>query len=91
MYNPALYVDGKFLAKPDAWWPEAGVAAEVDSRAWHLLPADYERTLARHDRMIALGVRVLHFPPAGCAPLRARLSSRSGQRLRYQRDRYRTS
>ena len=63
LYNPTLYVDGKFLARPDAWWPEAAVAAEVDSRAWHLLPADYERTLARHDRMIALGIRVLHFPP----------------------------
>jgi len=31
--------------------------------AWHMLPADYERTLARHDRMIAEGIRVLHFPP----------------------------
>ena len=63
LYNPTLYVDGKFLARPDAWWPEAAVAAEVDSRAWHLMPADYERTLARHDRMITLGIRVLHFPP----------------------------
>jgi hypothetical protein len=63
LYNPSLYVGGKFLAKPDAWWPAAGVAAEVDSKAWHLLPADYEQTLARHDRMIAQGIRVLHFAP----------------------------
>ena len=63
LYNPSLYVGGEFLARPDVWWPGAGVAAEVDSLAWHLLPADYERTLARHDRMIAQGIRVLHFAP----------------------------
>lgn len=33
LFNPELYLpDGTFIAKPDAWWPEAGVAAEVDSR-----------------------------------------------------------
>jgi len=63
MYNPRLLIDKEFLAMPDAWWPEAGVAAEVDSRAWHLSPRDWERTLARHDRMTAHGILVLHFPP----------------------------
>ena len=33
LYNPDLYVGGKFLARPDAWWPDAGVAVEVDSMA----------------------------------------------------------
>jgi hypothetical protein len=64
LYNPDLYVGGEFLARPDAWWPDAGVAVEVDSKAWHLLPADYERTQLRHDRMIAQGLRVLHFAPS---------------------------
>jgi hypothetical protein len=66
LYNHDLYVAGQFLARPNAWWPDAAVAAEVDSKAWHLLPADYEQTLERHDRMIAQGirVRVLHFPPS---------------------------
>jgi hypothetical protein len=63
LYNPRLYVGSEFLASPDAWWPEAGVAAEVDSRAWHLKPADWEQTLARHDRMTAQGILVLRFPP----------------------------
>jgi hypothetical protein len=63
LYNPDLSVGGEFLARPDAWWPDAGVAAEVDSKAWHLSPADYERTQMRHDRMIAQGIRVLHFAP----------------------------
>jgi len=41
LYNPKLYLPGgAFLAQPDAWWPDYGVAAEVDSREWHLSPAD---------------------------------------------------
>lgn len=63
LYNPDLYVGGQFLARPDAWWPDFGVVVEVDSVAWHLSPADYERTQLRHDRMIAQGIRVLHFTP----------------------------
>jgi hypothetical protein len=62
--NPRLYVDGKFLACPDAWWPEAGVAVEVDSREWHLAPADWEQTMARHARMSSRGIIVLHYPPS---------------------------
>jgi hypothetical protein len=62
-YNPRLFVGNEFLATPDAWWPEAGVAAEVDSKAWHLSPAAWEKTLARHDRMTAQGILVLRFPP----------------------------
>jgi hypothetical protein len=64
LYNPRLYVREEFLACPDAWWPEFGVAIEVDSKAWHLSPADWEQTLARHARMTAQGILVLHFPPA---------------------------
>ena len=43
MFNPRLYLaDGIFLGCPDAWWPEAGVALEVDSKRWHLSPEDWE-------------------------------------------------
>ena len=63
MFNPSLH-DGKvFLAKPDAWWPDAGVAAEVDSREWHLSPHDWDRTRRRHDLMAAAGIIALHFSP----------------------------
>jgi very-short-patch-repair endonuclease len=55
--------DGSLLAVADAWWPEARVAAEVDSREWHLSPADWERTMRRHNQMTAAGIRVLHFSP----------------------------
>jgi hypothetical protein len=38
LFNASLDLGDTFLAKPDAWWPDAGVAAEVDSREWHLSP-----------------------------------------------------
>lgn len=63
-FNPRLFVGQEFLASPDAWWPEAYVAAEVDSREWHLSPADWARTMARHSRMSARGIIVLHFAPS---------------------------
>ena len=63
MYNPRLYVGEVFLAKPDAWWLDAGVACEVDSREWHLSPDGWERTQARHARMSAHGILVLHYAP----------------------------
>jgi hypothetical protein len=62
-YNPRLYKDQEFIAMPDAWWPEAGVAVEVDSKQWHFSPRDWEATLARHDRMSSFGITVLHYPP----------------------------
>jgi hypothetical protein len=63
MYNPRLYVGSEFLAKPDVWWPAAGVAAEVDSREWHFAPAGWSRTVVRHEKMSAHGILVLHFTP----------------------------
>jgi hypothetical protein len=63
LYNPRLYVDGKFLAAPDAWWREVSVAVEVDSVEWHLSPERWQATMERHARMAAAGIRVLHFSP----------------------------
>jgi hypothetical protein len=65
MYNPQLYAaDGTFIGMPDAWWQRAGVAAEVDSRQYHLSPEDHERTTMRHNRMEARGISMLHFLPS---------------------------
>ena len=63
VFNPSLYDGDVFLGKPDVWWPDAGVAAEADSRAWHLSPADWDRTRRRHDLMAAAGIIPLHFSP----------------------------
>ncbi len=63
LFNASLYDGDTFIAKPDAWWPEAGIVAEADSREWHLSPADWERTMCRHDLMAAAGIIPLHFSP----------------------------
>jgi very-short-patch-repair endonuclease len=62
-FNARLFAGEVFLGMPDAWWPDVGVAVEVDSREWHLSPADWERTLRRHAEMSAHGIIVLHFTP----------------------------
>ncbi len=64
MFNPRLYrPDGTFLGCPDVWWPEAGVAIEVDSKQWHLSPGDWEHTMDRHARFGAHGIVTLHVTP----------------------------
>jgi hypothetical protein len=63
MFNACLYSGETFLAIADAWWPDAGVAAEVDSKQWHLSPEDWERTLQRHRQMSACGIIVIHITP----------------------------
>lgn len=63
MFNPRLFRGRLFIARPDAWWPGAGVAVEVESREWHLSPEDWERTLKRDAEMSKHGIIVLHFTP----------------------------
>lgn len=64
MYNPELYTaEGEFLGKPDAWWPRAGVAAEIDSRQYHFSGESYEGTMLRHNGVTAHLISVLHIPP----------------------------
>lgn len=64
LFNPRLYLpNGTFIAQPDAWWPEAGVAIEVDSRRWHISPEDWEHTMDRHDELSQHAIVTLHFTP----------------------------
>jgi hypothetical protein len=64
LFNASLFDgDGTFIARPDAWWPEKGVAVEVDSHEWHLSPHDHTRTLERQRRMGRHGILVLPFTP----------------------------
>jgi very-short-patch-repair endonuclease len=64
LFNAGIYAGQEFVAIADAWWPDAGVVAEVDSREWHLSPADWENTMKRHAAMTAHGILVLHFTPS---------------------------
>jgi hypothetical protein len=64
LFNPWLYDEhGKFIARPDAWWPAHGIALEVDSREWHTSPEDHAKTLARGRRMARYQIVVLRFTP----------------------------
>jgi hypothetical protein len=64
LFNPSLYDEHeKFIARPDAWWPELGIAVEVDSREWHISPEDHAKTLARGRRMAQHQIVVLRFTP----------------------------
>lgn len=64
LFNPKLYLpDGTFIGTPDAWWPEAGVAVEVDSREWHFRATDWENTMNRHSDLGQYGIVTLHFSP----------------------------
>lgn len=64
MFNARLYDGDVLVAVADCWWPDAGVAAEVDSREYHYSVEDWQGTMRRHDRLVARGVLVLHFTPA---------------------------
>jgi hypothetical protein len=63
MFNARLYIGPDLLAVADAWWPDAGVAVEVESREWHLSPEDWQRTMRRSRRMGARGILVVQVSP----------------------------
>jgi hypothetical protein len=64
LFNAELHDDTGLIAIVDAWWPQAAVVVEVDSREWHLSPQDWERTMRRHADLTARGILVLHFAPS---------------------------
>jgi hypothetical protein len=64
LFNATVFAGDTFVARPDAWWPEFGVAVEVDSREWHMSPEDHTRTLERQRRMGKYGIVVLPFTPS---------------------------
>lgn len=65
LWNPRLVEarTGRFIAVPDAWFDEVGLAWDVDSYEWHLSPADYDRTLARRVTMTAAAIWVVPHQP----------------------------
>jgi hypothetical protein len=86
LYNPRLFVGREYLGSPDCWWPDAGVAGEADSREWHFSPSDWEKTLARHARMSAHGIVVLHFTPRQIRRERAQVAAHIRSALASRQD-----
>ncbi|MBW0107129.1 hypothetical protein [Pseudonocardia sp. KRD291] len=77
MCNAWLYrPDGTFLACVDLWFADVGLAWEIDSREFHLSPDDHERTLERHNALVAAGVPVLRSLPSHLTTRRADVLAR---------------
>ncbi|RCW43206.1 hypothetical protein DFQ14_10795 [Halopolyspora algeriensis] len=55
---------GRFLGSPDGWIDDVGLAWEIDSLEYHLSPAAYKTTTARHSTMTAAGITVVHTVPS---------------------------
>lgn len=56
--------NGRFIAMPDAWFDDVGLAWEIDSKEWHLSPMEYERTVDRRSAMMSENVIVMHTLPS---------------------------
>jgi hypothetical protein len=56
--------DGTLIGEADAWWDEAGVAAEIDSQEYHFYRAGWLKTNAKHSRMLKYGIFPHHFAPS---------------------------
>ncbi|MFP5335138.1 MAG: hypothetical protein ACLGIV_07485 [Actinomycetes bacterium] len=64
LWNKSLYTpDGRFVASPDAYWPEYGVALELDSMEWHLSAGRYKKTQRRQRRLVVQNVDVIPVAP----------------------------
>lgn len=65
IWNADLYDEsGAWLGNPDAIWPEADLIVEVESREWHLSPADWAATMRRTNRLSRLGYDVQQLTPS---------------------------
>lgn len=64
-YNCLLYdeITGEFIASPDGYYEDVGVAYEMDSMTFHLDPESYKRTQRRQRRMTSYGIHVLPVAP----------------------------
>ncbi|MGW6985179.1 hypothetical protein ACWGE1_37950 [Streptomyces sp. NPDC054932] len=64
LWNARLHgLDGAFLASPDAYWPEEGVALEIDSAEYHYTRDAWQATLHRRLRLESRGVLVAGTTP----------------------------
>ncbi|MEV7728242.1 hypothetical protein AB0P15_26325 [Streptomyces sp. NPDC087917] len=65
LWNARLHTpDGAFLASPDAYWPDEGVALEIDSAEYHYTRDSWQATLRRRLRLESHGVLVVSATPA---------------------------
>ena len=59
-WNAPVYdACGQLLGIADGWWDDVGLAWEINSFAWHLLPEDYAREQEKAARFAAAGISVV--------------------------------
>lgn len=64
-WNLDLYTpEGEFIASPDGWYDDVGVALQIDSMEYHLRPALYKRTQRLLGAMTRRGILVLSIAPS---------------------------
>lgn len=65
-HRNAVIVDaaGNFVAMPDTWCDEVGLAWEIDSNEFHYSKDSYAKTLARNSRYAAAGISVVQTLPS---------------------------
>ncbi|MFD6887804.1 hypothetical protein [Streptomyces sp. NPDC059957] len=65
LWNARLHTpDGTFLASPDAYWPDEGVALEIDSAEYHYTRDSWHATLRRRLRLESHGILVVSATPS---------------------------
>jgi hypothetical protein len=65
MFNATLLTsEGVQIALVDAWWPQAGVAVEIDSQEFHYSRSEWQETMSRHSTLTRYGILAHHFPPS---------------------------
>jgi hypothetical protein len=55
--------DGTSIGEVDAWWADAGVAAEIDSQEYHFYRDGWLKTDAKHGRLLKHDIWPHHFAP----------------------------
>ncbi|HEX5016096.1 MAG TPA: hypothetical protein VFX15_00745 [Actinomycetes bacterium] len=66
LWNPRLEtLSGQFIAEPDGYYEEIGLALELDSRQHHFIDAQqFERTWTRHNTYNRYGIVAEHIIPS---------------------------
>jgi hypothetical protein len=59
VFDASIYDGSIMIARVDAWWAAAGVAAEVGSGGWQLSPGNWEAAMRRQTRLAEHGIIVL--------------------------------
>jgi hypothetical protein len=61
--NVPIIHGGRLIAVADVLWRRLRAVLEVDSREFHFSEDDWNETMARHNRLSALALSVVHFSP----------------------------